>query len=393
MSGLLKILDEALRVIQGRADQMATPAARRLQPTGERFFDESTAAYDRTMDIVPQVDFRNRYPQPADPSRMPLNNRMAPLMEASGEVSEELARRTRPGIGTNSQYFYRTGPIYEGMENVGVDPNAFMQRFGSTFAGSSPRTPTDRNLINSTMLSFRDEMGLPLDRPVLNQDAINDVGYGMIVNMHPGLTRRLLDRQDVFATNPKPSSFEQNTLGNLAGTTADTHNIRGAIMSFDALYPGQVPREWFHSNDAYRQYLDEGLSPALLSSKTGLNDSLQSQTVRGQSAQVEYGPMAAITEGAADRLGIPYADTQSLGWFGMGDETGLASENKTIVQLLNDRINVTAQYLGVPQEVVARLYGEGKMPLLSAGGLLAMAAGQQDPNAELEAYLSGVNSQ
>ena len=185
MSGLLKILDEALRVIQGRADQMATPAARRLQPTGERFFDESTAAYDRTMDIVPQVDFRNRYPQPADPSRMPLNNRMAPLMEASGEVSEELARRTRPGIGTNSQYFYRTGPIYEGMENVGVDPNAFMQRFGSTFAGSSPRTPTDRNLINSTMLSFRDEMGLPLDRPVLNQDAINDVGYGMIVNMHP----------------------------------------------------------------------------------------------------------------------------------------------------------------------------------------------------------------
>jgi hypothetical protein len=104
--------------------------------------------------------------------------------------------------------------------------------------------------------------------------------------------------------------------------------------------------------------------------------------------------MAAITEGAADRLGIPYADTQSLGWFGMGADTGLASENKTIVQLLNDRINVTAQYLGVPQEVVARLYGEGKIPLLGVGGAGLMSmVGNQDPNAELEAYLAGSNTQ
>jgi len=388
MSGLLRLLDEAARVIRGRADQMATPAARRLRPTGALLFEETPEAYDRTMDIVPQQDFTSRYPTPVDPSRMPLNSRMGPLMEASDEISAELARRTQPGIGTNSQYFYRTGPIYEGMDRLGVDPNAFMRRFASTFAGTSPRTPTERNLINSSMLSFRDEMGIPLSRPVLAEGQQNDVGYGMITGMHPGLTQRLLEGQDVFATNPKPSSFEQNTLGNLFGTTADTHNIRGTIMSFDALYPGQIPRQWFHSDEAYRQYLDEGLTPELLSSKRGLNDSLQSQTVGGQSAQVEYGPMASITEGAAERLGIPYADTQALGWFGMGDQTGLASENKTIVQLLNDRINVTAQYLGIPMEEVARLYGQGRIPLLSVGGAAGLLAMTPDENAELRGYVS-----
>jgi hypothetical protein len=373
--------DPGMAVILGRAAEIGKKAKDRLKSTGEKFFDDSVEAYNRTMDIVPQEDFSGMYPRPADPSKMPLGGRMIPLTEAADEVSSELARRMAPGIGTNRQFFYRTGPMYEGMDRVGVDPQAFMERFGSTYGGTSPRTATVDNFLNASMLAYRAENGLPLDAPILGQ-GINDPGYGMIVNMHPGLTERLMSGANTFPTNPKPSSFKHNAKGNLKGITADTHNIRGSLISFDALYPGQIPRQWFHNDAAYRQYLDDGLSRELLSSKTGVNDSLASQTVRGDTSQVEYGPIADITRMAAEKAEVPFADGQSLGWFGMGEDTGLASPSNTIVDIGNDRLNITAQILGLPLDVVARLYGQGRIPVAGVAGAGLGAGLLADENEE-----------
>jgi hypothetical protein len=388
MAGIDDVLKLILRggddlgrtVIRKKAEQMRLPPPRRVKPTGERLMPETREAYERTTDIVPQRPFRELQPDLRGGAKLPAKGRMGPLIEAQEDVAQELAGRIRPALGSDDQYFYHTGPIYEAAENAGVPSTPFMNRFSSYFAGTSPRTQTEPNLLNASMLQYRATEGLPLDRPVLGlagPEAANDVGYAMITGMHPELAARLeVDPTGSFAGNPKPSSFGLNTLGNLQGGTMDTHAIRGGLIAFDARYPGQIPREWFKSAGAFQRYRDGGVDAINLESD--IDDSLKSAAVRGDKSQVEYGPMADIYERTAGLLDVAPAESQALGWFGLGQSTGLRSASRSIVGLLNDRINVTSQLLGLPQDVVAQLYFQGRIPLASvAGGGLLATAGQE----------------
>lgn len=385
-------------VIRKRAEQMALPASKRVKPTKEQLMLETPEAYRRTLDMTPQVPFRSLQPDTSGGAKLPAGGRMAPLVEAQSDIAQELASRLRPAVGSADQYFYHTGPIAEAAANAGVAPDVFMKRFASYFAGASPRTATEPNMLNASMLQYRAAEGLPLDRPVLGlagPEAANDVGYAMITGMHPDLARRIeADPAAQFAGNPKPSSFAMNTAGNLQGVTADTHAIRGALLSFDARYPGQIPRPWFRSNEAYDRYKGGGISAINLESD--IDDSLKSAAFKGEKSQVEYGPMADIYENTAGLLGIAPAEAQALGWFGLGENTGLRSASRSIVGLMNDRINVTAQLLGLPQETVAKLYFQGRIPLASVAGatgaagagLLGMSP-EEAAAAEIEQYLGG----
>lgn len=380
-------------VIRKKAEQMALPAKKRVKPTAERLMPETTEAYKRTVDMVPQVPFREMQPDLRGGAKLPAGGRMGPLIEAQEDIAQELASRIRPALGSSDQYFYHTGPIAEAAANAGVPPDVFMKRFSSYFAGTSPRTATEPNMLNTTMLQYRAAEGMPLDRPVLGlagDDAANDVGYAMITGTHPGLAGRLeANPTGQFATNPKPSSFGMNTAGNLQGVTADTHAIRGALLSFDARYPGQIPRQWFKTEDAFQRYKEGGVNSVNLDSD--INDSLTTATTKGVKAQVEYGPMADIYERTAGILDIAPAEAQALGWFGLGGDTGLRSASRSIVGLMNDRINVTAQLLGLPQDVVARLYFQGRIPLAGAAGVGVglLGDGGEANAAEIEQYLEG----
>jgi hypothetical protein len=382
-------------VIRKKAEQMALPAKKRVKPTSERLMPETTEAYKRTVDMVPQVPFRAMQPDLRGGANLPAGGRMGPLIEAQEDIAQELSGRIRPAIGSSDQYFYHTGPLAEAAANAGVPPDVFMKRFSSYFAGTSPRTQTEPNLLNSTMLQYRAAEGLPLDKPVLGlagPEAANDVGYAMITGMHPSLAGRLeIDPMGQFATNPKPSSFGLNTAGNLQGVTADTHAIRGALLSFDARYPRQLPRQWFKSDEAFGRYREGGIDAVNLESD--INDSLASATTRGVTSQVEYGPMADIYERTSGLLDVAPAEAQALGWFGLGENTGLKSASRSIVGLMNDRINVTAQLLGLPQDVVARLYFQGRIPLAGVAGAGAGAGLLADTGeanaAEIEQYLQG----
>jgi hypothetical protein len=357
-------------VIRKREEQMRLPPPRRVKPTGERLMPETREAYERTLDIVPQVPFRHLQPDLRGGATLPAGGRMGPLIEAQQDIAQELAQRVRPALGSADQYFYHTGPIYEAAENAGVPSTPFMGRFSSYFAGTSPRTSTEPNFLNSTMLQYREAEGLPLNRPVLGlagDDAANDVGYPLIVGQHPGLAAKLYqDPLGHFAGNPKPSSFGLNTAGNLQGGTMDTHAIRGALLAFDARYPGQIPRQWFKSDEAFGRYREGGVDRINLESD--IDDSLKTATFKKAKSQVEYGPMADIYENMAGLLDIAPAEGQALGWFGLGQDTGLRSASRSIVGLMNDRINVTAQLLGLPQDVVAKLYFQGRIPLAGVGG-------------------------
>lgn len=379
-------------VIRKRAEQMALKRADRVRPTGDLLMPETVDAYRRTLDMVPQVPFRDRQPGLPSDGKLPAGGRMAPLIEAQDDIAAELSRRMSAGVGSQDQYFYHTGPIREMAENAGVPQIPFMNRFSAYFGGASPRTQTEPNMLNASMLQYRAAEGLPMDRPVLGlagpdpktgAPPANDVGYPMIIGTHPGLAGRLeADPFGNFASNPKPSSFALNTAGNLQGGTMDTHAIRGAVLSFDAAYPGQIPRQWFKTENAFDRYREGGISQINLDKD--IDDGLKSAASKGVKSQVEYGPMADIYENAAGRMSLAPAEAQALGWFGIGGQTGLRSESRSIVGLMNDRINITAQLLGVPQETVAALYAQGRIPLAGVGGMGLLSSIPSDPQIQSE---------
>jgi hypothetical protein len=99
--------------------------------------------------------------------------------------------------------------------------------------------------------------------------------------------------------------------------------------------------------------------------------------------------MQAVTRLAAEKAGVAPASGHSLKWFAYGDQTGLMSAEKTITDLLNERINVTAQMLGETPEKTWQMIRTGAIPLMAKGGAvrppgaIARASRRQNPGAQI----------
>ena len=178
-----------------------------------------------------------------------------------------------------------------------------------------------------------------------------------------GIHGWLLDAVEVpginRATNPKPATFAGNVEGNLSGVTADTHAIRGALDALNEIEPGSIPEQWIKPK--FREQYKK--DPSSLDPATMIDDTLASAKIDGEDMQVEYGPIADVYVRMAEMMGVSPAEAQSMGWFGSGARTGLASESKTIAELLNDRIDVTAQLLDITPEEAARKLFRREIPL------------------------------
>jgi hypothetical protein len=210
------------------------------------------------------------------------------------------------------------------------------------------------------------EKGVPISGDIYDQFG-NARGYNMM-GSHQDLTGQMFAGTHDPLTNPKPSSFLPNTAGDLGYVTADTHNIRGALLAMNEVEPGSIHPSWFKTPEIRSRYAETAqFDPA-----TDIQDSLQSAMSGNRKMQVEYGPMADVTFEAARQAGVAPGPMQSLGWFGSGADTGLASATKTVPELMNERINVTAQALGLHPKAVLRLLQEGKIPLMAEGGRVGM---------------------
>lgn len=363
--------DMGQEVLRRKAEEMEiTDPKKRTQPTGtEPVFDLSQAAYEETPTLLRQSDpalVQAALPRAQAGAVYPLNDRMRNVIDLTPQIAERLAEKAQQGRGTAQEYFYHTAPIVRGLEEINVpqdDAIQFLsQRFAPAFAGTSPRTNTEQNMRNASLMMYLREKGVPISGDIYNTFG-NARGYNMM-GSHQDLTGQMFEGLHDPLTNPKPSAFLPNTAGDLGQVTADTHNIRGALLAMNEVEPGSIHPSWLKTPEARARYAETAeFDPA-----TDVQDSLQSAMSGGRKMQVEYGPMADVTFEAARQGGIAPAPMQSLGWFGSGEDTGLASATKTIAELMNERINVTAQALGLHPQVVLRLLKEGKIPLMAEGG-------------------------
>jgi len=367
-------LEDVLRI---RAEQMELPPAQRTQPSGQGLlFDTSPESYERTADLMRQAE--TPVPRAPEGAKLPKGDRARAIMENQDAIADRLAERMKPYLGTPAQYFYHTGPLLDKAKDLGVpEKDALKQisRFAQNYAATSPRTMTEQNLRNASLVSAKQEAGVPLETVLgPGSGGINEKGYPMMIG-DSGIHRKLVSAVEEggidYNTNPKPATFAENVMGNLQGVTVDTHAVRGALDAMNEIAPGSIPKD-FIKPKFRKQYADD---PSSLDPATMIDDTLASQKVDGKDMQTEYAVFSDLYKAAAEKLGVTPAEAQALGWFGSGERTGLASELKTVADLIDERVDVTAQLLDRSKDEVYKDFLKGKIPLLSMGGAGLLAGG------------------
>jgi len=370
----------AQAVLDIRAAQMELKVKDRIQPSGENpLFDLTPESYEKTL--PPQSEtYVPRQPTGTN-KPLPKNDRGRAVNQAVEKISDRLADRMKPWLGTEAQYFYHTGPIVDKALEMGFSKEEiyeWMKEFADAYAATSPRTETAQNIRNATLVMTKRHLGIKLDDMIgPGGDGINEKGYPMMIG-ESGIHRQLTEATQSGGinpnTNPKPATFAENVYGNLDGVTVDTHAIRGALDAMNEIDPGSIPIEYIKPKFR-KQYQADPLS---LNPATMIDDTMGSQMIEGTKMQTEYAVFSDIYRRTAEKLGVSPAEAQSMGWFGSGDSTGLASELKSVARLLDERIDVTAQGLNKPKEEVFRMLLNKEIPLLqifaTAGGAGAIAA-------------------
>jgi len=274
-------------------------------------------------------------------------------------------------------FFYNMRPMYDELTARGVSHQEALRRIqqeAQAIAGTSPQTDTLQNILNSAFLQNRMARGLPIDAKSVEAATGPGSGYNIIYNQHPELTEGLLGGTATIGQNPKPSVFARNISGDLSGVTADMHNVRAINLLYNDNYPGQLPVSSFKDVRAFNDYRaaytpnedgvvrgmsDSELIKSMVARPTG-------QGIAGREVSTEYPIYSDITSEIGKRLGLTPADAQALMWFYYGDRTGLASAAKTVPELLNDRLSITAQALGVSPQEAFDLYRRNMIPLAGA---------------------------
>ena len=360
--------DNLVSVLKIRNEEMSKPIKDRTQPSGEPYFSRNY-----TAQFVDQSDVG----VPASTNNFPLKNRALAVRDKGDAIADAIAEKLRSKVGSKEQFFYNTAPIIEKAKELGIDENTAKEKlsmFATNYAVTSPRTETAQNMLNASLVSAKQNQNIPVTKIVgPGGEGINEKGYPMIINPG-GLHLKLINESEVgqlnINTNPKPFSFAENVSGNLEPSTVDTHNIRAILLTMNDIEPGSVPIEWIKKPKQAQYKKDPSSLNAL-----DLDDSFKKQMIDGKPSKPEYGIFHEINKKVGQRLNIKPAEAQALMWFNFGDRTNLLSEPKTIIELLEDRIDVTSQLTKKSKDQVFKEFFTGTSPLLSLGGMTLLDSG------------------
>ena len=396
-SGYKYIMD----ILDKRAGEMEKPVPKRIQPDEGGYFSK---------DFTPALEFDEAPLVPRFQKGMiyPLGGRVKPLMDNMDGIVDDIVERSRPYLDSDVRYFYHMGPVLQKARELNIPEKkikAWINDFSDYVAATSPRTQTDQNVRNAALTMAKEKLGIN-PREVLGvgtidektgKKGLSEKGYPQMLGK--GLEGKLIDRVRSGEgidpmNNPKPSTFGLNIKGNLEGVTADTHAIRGVLLALNRLKPGSLSDRWISPPNEKQMEAGDSLAKRKKRYKKDpksltfdmLEDTLVTQTKDKKGVQAEYSVFSDIYKQVAKKLGVTPAEAQAMSWFSGGDITNLGSEYKTLSQILEDRISVTAKATGKTKDQVFKSLVSKRTPLLSVAPLLAplLSTGRGEPETNKE---------
>lgn len=221
-------------------------------------------------------------------------------------------------------------------------------------AATSPRSKVPDNIRNASYYYGLLKRGEPLpEAPPLPQPYGHKAQNLHVQNAHTVASPEGWN----LMKNPKPPSFANNLMGNQLPVTVDAHNVRAwGILSKDPRWislqnaedPTRRPRDMVAAGTPV-----EDLRPSDYASIPNPN---------------EYGAMEKMQQRLAKKKGLSPAQYQAALWVGARQVTGMESPPVSFMELLEQRIQLTAKKRGLPETEVLRKFISGEQPLLAVTG-------------------------
>ena len=302
---------------------------------------------------VPQTDLARQVPAKGVPQRT-LDLTSDPNIRA--QVMQHIQR----GLGMSGENWYDTTALRQrfhdlnGPEQGEQDFNRFMQYVGT----NSPQNKVPPDIRQASYYYHLDKNGVPItpvDRvgqPIPGQENTPIAAPYKAMPEHTNASSRVQAGTQDPMDAMKTTSFGQNLSGNYAPVTIDMHALKLPAML------KQDPR-WLN-----------GEGKAELAKGTDIGTLAQDpKWWEASPGANEYGHLEQWWKGMANEMGITPAQAQAGSWVGGGHITGLGSdENKTFIDFMNDRGNLTAQKTGQGNAQSAiDAFIRGQQPLLTSG--------------------------
>lgn len=351
-------------LIPGAKGVIRPAASKKLILPGEQLFDLS-----RSTDLpkVPQFDL------PRSQRAAGVPQRILDVVNDPG-VHDKMRDIISRGRQMGGHTFYYTEPLEEQFlsllgKRYGADSfNLYLDLLGATTSLS----PVGINIRNASYYykRFMSQEGVP----AIGQK--NPYPYGHpLEDRHKLNVMRVLNGGMNPLTSPKSVSFAENLRGNLRPVSIDSNIYRQAAML------AQDPRFLKTAYQASKGAPVQNIQKMLADGEITMEEALKTPAYwQGIPRRGEYGRLEKHYQGLADEVALPPAQGEGAAWSGGGHLTGMVSDaNKSFLQVLNDRINLTAAARGETPLRTMRTFILGKEPLLSLGvagaGLGAMAPG------------------
>lgn len=297
-------------------------------------------------DGLPPGNPLNLEPLPPYQGPRGLNERMSDLV-SSPKVSRGVNATVDKGLkehGDTVLNWYNMLPLRERFHDLyrGGDPDDAFLRFNQSVAAMSPQNPVPENMAQGSWLYNRLEKGQPIpDSP----KGVMAFGNQPAMGTRLSVARKKFGQEGGYdpVKAPKTEYFGRSLAGDDSVPVIDSHAVRTIAMATkDPRYMQTALRR----PDPAGGYSSFSPQEMVNSGELSMKEAMNNPTYWGWSPRgTGYYPATVPFMRAAEKFDISPGQAQAAAWYGNAEKTGVVTEPKTAMQILEDRIrqNATAR--------------------------------------------------